>query len=234
MTQRIPPSISRSGRAQVSLPALAVALLVLTTVAGLGIAIAEGAFAGADRNPGERRVAIALSERLVSDDAPLTVRANVLNESRVDDFTVERLRNRYPVVGDRSVRVRLANRTLAAGGTPVNGVAVRRIVLVRETQARTYEPTVASPSTTLPRRTDRVTLTIDPPRTTALETVRVNGRVVLHNTSGLRGTFTVDTSRFETTTLGFESNRTLSRGDVQVTHYPTETTKATLVVVVGA
>lgn len=234
MTQRGLARDRGRDRAQVSLPALAVALLVLTTVAGLGIALAEGAFAGADRDPGERRVAVALSERLVSADVPLTTRANVLNASRVANLTVDRLQNRYPVVGDRPVRVRLDNRTLVASGTPAGGVTVRRIVIVRETQIRTYAPSFASPTTTLPRRTDRVTLAIDPARTTAVESVRANGRVVLHNTSGLRGTFTVDTSRFETATLAFEANRTLSRGDVRVTHYPAETTKATLVVVVGA
>jgi len=222
-----------ASRGQVHLPALAVALLVLTTVAGLGIAIAEGAFAGADREPDERRIAVALSERLVSSDAPLTTRANVLNRSAVDELTIERLRARYPVVGDRPVRVRLDDRTLVESDAPANGVTIRRIVLVRETQSRTFEPRLDSTTTTLPRRTDRLGLTIDPPSDTALRTVRANGRVVLHNDSGLRGDFSVDISRLETATLAFEANRTLSRGDVRVTYYPAETTKATLEVTVG-
>jgi hypothetical protein len=222
-------------RAQTHLPALAVALLLLTTVAGLGIALAEGAFAGAERQPGERRVAVALSDRLVSADGSLTRRANVLNETAVRALTVERLRDRYPVVGDRAVRVRLDGRSLVSAGSTTGGTTIRRIVLVGDRQSRSYEPGFdGTDATTLPRRTDTVRLRIDPPNRTAVETVRANGRVVLHNASGLHGTFTVDASRFETTRLRFAANRTLGRGDVRVTYFPLETTKAILEVTVGA
>lgn len=222
-------------RAQTHLPALAVALLLLTTVAGLGIALAEGAFAGADRQPGERRVAVALSDRLVSADGSLTRRANVLNGTAVRALTTERLRNRYPVVGDRAVRIRLDDRTLVSAGSPTGGTTIRRIVLVGERQSRSYAPAFdGTDATTLPRRTDSVRLRIDPPNGTAVETVRANGRVALRNTSGLRGTVTVDTSRFETTRLRFTANRTLTRGDVRVTYFPMRTTKAVLEVTVGA
>jgi hypothetical protein len=222
-------------RGQTHLPALAVALLVLTTVAGLGVAFAETAFAGAERSPEQRRVAVALSERLVSGAGPLATRPNVLNESAVAVLTADRLRDWYPVVGDRAVRVRLGDRTLVSAGSPAGGTTIRRLVLVGERQSRTYEPTFeGNNATTLPRRTGEVRLRIDPPARTAVETVRANGRVVLRNASGLRGTFTVDTSRFETTRLAFEANRTLSQGDVRVTYYPRETTKATLEVTVDA
>jgi len=222
-------------RAQTHLPALAVALLLLTTVAGLGIALAEGAFASADRQPGERRVAVAFSDRLVSADGALTRRANVLNGTAVRALTVERLRDRYPVVGDRAVRVRLDDRTLVESGSPTGGTSIRRIVLVADRQSRSYEPVFdGTDATTLPRRSDTVRLRIDPPNGTAVETVRANDRIVLRNTSGLRGTFAVDTSQFETTRLRFGANRTLSRGDVRVTYYPMETTKAILAVTVDA
>lgn len=220
-------------RAQTSLPALGVALLLLTTTAGLGIAFAEGAFGSAERDAAERRVAVALSERLVGPESSLTTRANTLNATAVGALTERRLRTQYPVVGDRDVRIRLADRTVVDAGTAADGHTVRRIVGVRETQPRAYDPTFdASDETTLPRRTDEVTLDFDPPRRTAIRTVRANGRVVLRNVSGIRGRATVDVSRFETTTLHFTANRSLSTGDVQVTYTPARTTKATLVVTV--
>lgn len=223
-----------SARAQTNLPALAVALLVLTTTVGLGMALADRAFGSADRQPDERRVAVALSERLVSPDGPLTTRANVLNGTAVDALTTQRLRSQFPVVGDRAVRVRLDNRTLVDDGPTAGGTTVRRIVLVRRAEPRQYEPRFAATNgTTLPRRTDQVRLTVQTPPRTALDTVRANGRVVLHNQSGLAGNFTVAVSRFETTRLSFTANRSLSQGDVVVTYVPARTTKATLEVTVG-
>ncbi|WP_136717984.1 DUF7263 family protein [Halorientalis salina] len=223
-----------TGRAQTNLPALAVALLVLTTTLGLGMALADRAFGSADRQPEERRVAVALSERLVSGDGALTARANVLNGTAVGELNASRLRNRYPVVEDRAVRIRLDDRTLVESGTVSDGTTVRRIVLVRRAESKQYEPRFAATNeTTLPRRTDRVQLEIDTPPTTTLETVRANNRVVLHNASGLAGNATVDVSRLETTHLTFDANRSLSQGDVVVRYVPARTTKATLEVTVG-
>ncbi|MFC7081256.1 DUF7263 family protein [Halorussus caseinilyticus] len=56
--------------------------------------------------------------------------------------------------------------------------------------------------------------------------------MVLRNESGLRGTFAVELSRFETTTLTFETDGPLPAGSVEVTYYPAETTKAVLAVTV--
>jgi len=117
---------------------------------------------------------------------------------------------------------------------PAGGTTVRRIVLVRDRQPRRYAPTFdGGNATTVPRRTEVLRLTIDPSRPTAVDTVRANDRVVLRNATGLRGRFEVDASRFETTTLRFEANRSLDRGDVHVTYVPGRTTKATLEVTVG-
>ena len=221
-------------RAQTSLPALAVALLVLTTTLGLGMALADRAFGSADRDPTERRVAVALSDRLVSPDGPVTARGNVLNETAVDALNRSRLQSAYPVVGDRAVHIRLDDRTLVESGSVSDGTTVRRIVLVRRAETSRYEPQfVATNETTLPRRTDRVDLEIDPPPGTSVDTIRANDRVVLHNRSGLAGNFSVDVSRFETTHLAFAANRSLSQGDVTVTYAPARTTKATLEVTVG-
>lgn len=220
-------------RGQTNLPALGVALLVLTTTAGLGLAFAENAFSSAERPADDRRVAVALSERLVSADAPLTVRPNVVNATAARRVTETSFRRQYPVVGDRSVRVRLGSQTLVDAGDPTGGTTVRRLVQVRREQRRQYEPGFAAGNeTTVPRRTDRVRLRLDPPLGTTVTTIRVNGRVVRRNTSGLRGRYRIATSRFETATLRFESSRSLSRGDVRVTYYPARTTKATLAVTV--
>ncbi|MFB6164629.1 MAG: hypothetical protein ABEJ31_05670 [Haloarculaceae archaeon] len=221
-------------RGQTSLPALAVALLVLVTTTGLGLAMADGAFAAADRQPAQRRIAVALSERLVSAASNQSRRTNVLNASRVDDLTERQLRAQYSVIGDRAVRIRLGERTLVDAGGSTGGATIRRIVLVSRTQARSYEPAFsAANATILPRRTERVRLAIAPPNGTTVQTVRANDRVVLRNASGLRGNFTVRTSRFETVRLTFETDRDLAAGDVRVRYFPTRTTKEHLEVTVG-
>jgi len=220
-------------RAQTSLPALGMALLVLATTAGLGLAVADGAFADAERSPTERRAAVALSERLVAPETALTARANVVNATAAAALTDSRLRARYPVVGDRDVRIRLDGRTLVRSGTPDSGTTIRRVVLVRAEQVRAYEPEFrVGNATTVPRRTDRVRLAVDPPPRTAVRAVRANDRVVLRNSSGLRGNHTVDVSRFETVRLRFAANRSLSAGDVRVTYYPARERKAVLEVTV--
>lgn len=220
-------------RGQANLVALVVALLVLTTVTGVSLSLADGAIASAERDPGARRVAVALSERLVAPESPLSDRANALNASAVANLTEARLRTRYPVVGDRAVRLRLAGRTVVATGDASGGATMRRIVLVQQHQRVTVAPRLTGDGrTTLPRRTPRVTLRIDPPSSTRVTVVRANGRVVLHNASGLDGTFTVRVSRFETISLRFSADGPLPPGSVEVTYYPVRTTKALLEVTV--
>jgi hypothetical protein len=112
------------------------------------------------------------------------------------------------------------------------GTTVRRIVLVARGQAITWRPPLEGNAVTLPRRTDRVRLAIEPPANTTVRAVRANDRVVLRNPSGLRGRFTVHVSRFETVRLIFEAVGPLEEGDVAVTYYPERTTKAMLEVTV--
>ncbi|WP_276259376.1 DUF7263 family protein [Haloglomus litoreum] len=212
-----------------NLPALVVALLVVTSTLGVALTLADGAFAGADRQPGERRVATALAERLVAADAAHTTRANVLNESQLADAD---LAARFPVVGDHEVRVRLDDRTVLRRGDATGGVTVRRVVLVRNQRWVERTPPLAADATTLPRRTDRVTLDIAAaPNVT---TVRANDRVVLYDPDGLAGNYTVRTSRFETLRLSFTAADRLERGDVVVAYRAARTTKATLGVTVDA
>ena len=220
------------GRAQANLPAVAVALLLLTATTGLALTLADGAFATASRDPADRRVATSLTDRLVAEEGPLTRRANVLDADALSPLTEARLDARFPVVEGHAVRVRLDDRTLVERGTPSGGATVRRVVLVAEPQAVTLTPRLTGNTTTLPRRTDRVRVQIDPPGATTVSTVRANGRVVLHDPAGLSGTYDVDVSRFETVDLRFEPTGPLPPTAVELTYYPTRTTKATLAVTV--
>jgi hypothetical protein len=218
-------------RAQANLPAVTVALVVLTATAGTALVLADGAFAGATREGDERRVAVALAERMVAPGAPTTRRANVLNGSALAVLDGERLREWFPVARGVDVGVRLGDRTVVDGD---GGTVARRVVLVADAQSVTRTPPLAGGETTLPRRTERVRLRIDPPSGTTVETVRANDRVVLHDPAGLDGTYTVETSRFDTVTMGFEADGPLPRGSVEVTYFPERTTKATLEVRVDA
>lgn len=221
-------------RAQSNLVAVSMALVILTAATTLGLALADAAFSGADRPADDRRVAVALSERLVAPDAPLTVRANVLNATAVDGLDAAAVDSDYPVLGDRAFRIRLDDRTLAERGDPSRGYTMRRIVLVEERTAVSRTPPLAGDATTLPRRTPEVVLDVDPPDGTTVRTVRADGRVVLHDPSGLEGTYAVDVSRFETVRLQFEADGPLPGGSVEVTYHPARSTKALLEVTVGA
>jgi hypothetical protein len=217
-------------RGQANLPALAVALVLLTSTAGLSVALADAAFAGVDRDPADRRIAYALSDRLVDDDSPTTRRANVLRESALS-LTPAMLDESFPVVRGHAVRLDVGGTTVLERGDPTGGATVRRVVLVARGQSVTLVPTLDRNATTLPRRTERVTLAVRPANAT-VETVRANDRVVLHDPSGLNGTYDVRVSRFETVRLRFETDRPLARGSIELTYYPTVTTKATLAVTV--
>jgi hypothetical protein len=218
----------RHCRGQSNLIALGAALLALTTAAGLGLALADAALAGADRQPLDRAAAEGAADRLVAADAATTRRANVLDETAMQSLNATRLEAMAPAVEDRDVRVRLDGQSLVERGTPEDGVTIRRIVLVAEqTEATRSIDLGESDSVTLPRRTVRVRLAIDPAADTAVETVRADGRVVLHDRDGLAGTATVSVSRYETTTLAFET-RGDGSGSVAVTYYPTQANKAVL------
>ena len=227
-------SIGRSARrGQANLVAVGVALVVLTAVAGVSLVIADDALAGAQRDPGERRLAVGLSERLVAADGPLTDRGNVLNATHLQRLDGDRLQTLFPAAETGAVRVALDGDTLARTGDASGGTTVRRVVLVQERSTVTVTPPLRTGAVSLPRRTPWVRLRIDPARAT-VRTVRANGRVVLHDPDGLTGTYRVRTSRFETTRLTVDATGPLREGDVVVTYAPAETTKAVLEVTVDA
>lgn len=228
------PDRTRCCRGQANLIAVGIALLAVTTAAGLGLALADAALAGADRQPLDRAAAEGAADRLVAADAPTTRRANVLDRGVIRSLNVSRLETMAPAVEDRDVHVRLDGRQLFERGTPEGGVTIRRIVLVAEKAEATRTIDLREgESVTLPRRTKQVQLAIDPGANTTVTTVRVDGRVVLHNPAGLDGTVTVPGSRYETTTLSFET-RGDGDGSVAVTYYPIQTSKAVLEVSVDA
>jgi hypothetical protein len=212
-------------RAQANLLSLAVALTALVSATALGLAVADGALAGADREPGERRAADAAAERLVSADAT-TVRENVLDREAVTGLTLTDLDALAPPVANRSVRVRLGGETLLERGDPT-GATVERVVLLAGRTTRSRAVAVGDgDEVTLPRRTDRVELTFGPEST--VETMRVNGRVVLHDPGGLSGQFVIEPSRYETATLSFDGGV----AQVGIESRPLRTEKATLRVTV--
>ena len=219
-----------------NLPALAVALLVVTTVTVVSFGMADRAYVAADRDADERRAAVALSERLVGAETPLTARSNVLDADEIAALNATRLRALFPVVEGYDVRVRLDDRTLAAAGDPTGGTTIRRIVLVEREEAVALTPDLSGsdPAVTLPRRSPRARLAVDPPDGTTITVVRANDRVVLRNASGLDGDFEIRLSSFETTTLRFEADGPLPEGSVEVTYYPAETRKEMLAVTVDA
>lgn len=220
-------------RGQANLAALVVALLVVSATAVAGVVVAGSALDRADRDPRDRRVAVAVSERLVAGSGPFTNRTNVLNASALPDLDAANLSAAIPALGSADVRVSLDGRTLAERGDPTGGVTVRRVVLVERRRGVTVTPDLsARGSVTLPRRTPRIRIRVDPPPGTTVRTVRANGRVVLHDPSGIDGTYEVRVSRFETTRLTVEADATLPRGAVEVTYYPARTTKGVLEVTV--
>ncbi|KAA9396743.1 hypothetical protein Har1130_02720 [Haloarcula sp. CBA1130] len=234
MTERRWP-FGHDARAQTSLPALGVALVLLTVVTGLGVAMADTAIAGADRSPDERRVAAAIADRLVAADGPLAARSNVLNQSRVDGFDQTALERSAPPASEYGVSVELADEEIARTGTVQGGTRISRLVVVESREPRTLTPDLTTAdAVTLPRRSAQATVTIDPPAGTTVWTVRANDRVLLHNRSGLHGSHTVPLVPYETTELRFQHAGRLESRNVTISYDAPRSTKETLVVTVDA
>ncbi|MFC7019927.1 MULTISPECIES: DUF7263 family protein [Haloarcula] len=232
-TFRLPGA--RGRRAQTTLPALALALVVLTVLTGLSLGMADAAIAGGDRAPDERRAATALADHLVAPDGPLAVRENVLARSQVRSFDAGDLPPVATADDDYDVSVTLDGRPIARRGTPQDGTTVRRIVLLERRTRATLTPDLGdTPAVTLPRRTGAATVTVAPPNGTTVWTVRADDRVVLHDAGGLEGRFEVSLVPYETTTLRFRFAGPLDAGDVTVAYDAARTTKATLAVSVDA
>lgn len=225
-------SIRRSRRGTSTLLALATAITVLTIVLAGTLLVVEDAFRDTKRGDAERAVAVQASDRLVSADGPIADGPNVVNASELAALDAADLR----AIGasDRfEVAVALDDERVAAAGDPDGGTVVRRIVLVEETERVERTPDLdGADEATLPVRTDELELSIAPPPNTTVTAVRANGRVVLANPGGLAGTHVVETARYETVTLAFEANGTLSTGDATVAYGATDRERAMLAVTV--
>ena len=220
-------------RGQVELPAVGIALLVLTVTVVLGVAIADNAFTSAERSAVERQTAMGLSDQLVSEHAPLTNRQNVVNASELSDLDGQRLLEEYGLPSRSDAEIRLDEESVAVAGDPDGGTTIERIVLVEQEQTRTIEaPLTANTRITLPRRTASATVSIAPENGTTIHTVTVNGRVVLAERSGLDGTYQLAVSPYQTATFAFESSDASPVGNTTIEYYPRETQKATLSVTV--
>lgn len=217
-------------RAQTSLPALGVALLVVAVVTVLGLSMANGALTGADRDPADTRTARSLADGLVARDSPLTTRANVLDRGRLDAVDGTWLESRYPAVEHANgVRITLGDETFATTGETTDGARFTRLVVVRSKETRTVRPPLTRTETvTLPQRTRSATLRIEPPGDVTVHAVTAGDRFVLRNRDGLSGTYELSLSRFATTVLRFRADGGLTRGDVVVTYPAIRTEKTTL------
>ena len=213
------------------LPALGIALLVLTGALVVGVSVAHSSLGASERPALEQRTAVGLSDRLIEGDAPTTHRENVVNDSALQELSGSTLRQ-YGLPAGADVRVKLGDSTVVSNGTVESGTTIERIVLVENRDRKVIEPTFdRTNAVTLPRRTANATVIIEATNTTVRQ-VQANDRVVLDNSSGLNGTFEVSLSRRETITLQFDAAGALAEGDVRIVYYPTRTRKATLGVTV--
>lgn len=61
-------------------------------------------------------------------------------------------------------------------------------------------------------------MTVDPPPETTVETVRVDGRIVLHDETGLDGDFDIALARHGNATVTVEADGELSEGTVAIAY----------------
>ena len=220
-------------RAQVELPTIGIAFVLLTAALVLGISVANDALTTAERPALEREAAVSLSDQLVSEDTPLTARSNVIREPALSGLNASALSSRYDLARDSSAEVQLDGATIATTGTVSAGTTVERLVLVENTTRETLRPALEnSLATTLPRRATNVTVEIATSGSATVRTVEANGETVLTNSSGLAGTFSLAVSQLETTELWFDVAGPLDEVDIRIAYETGETRKATLAVTV--
>lgn len=222
-------------RGQTELLAIGIAFVLLTGTVVAGVVLANSALTSAERPAIEQQTATTLSERLVSETAPQTVRENVLRDGEIATLDEDTLRSEYNLPDEADVKVSIDGETVVETGPVTEGTTVERIVLVERRTSEELRPDFDNTRTvTLPRRTPNATLSIDPPAGTSVERVYANERVVLSNETGLLGSFDVSLSSLETTTLRFEVVGFFDDESVRIEYEPPETTKATLQVTVDA
>lgn len=216
-------------RGQIELPALGVALLLLTAAVVLGVSLASTAFTSAERPAEERRTAERIADEFVSPDSPVTHRANVVDESVLTEWNESTLTKLFDVPPDVDIRVELEGRVLHddTDADRVDGTTVERIVLIENRTRRTLTPSFNDTrSVTVPRRSYDTTLTIAPAEGTLVRSVAANDETVLLNETELVGTFDLSLSPLETTDVRFQGAGPLE--DVVRIEYDAAETRKTI------
>lgn len=174
-------------RAQSNLPALAVSLLLVSAALGAALGVAGGAFAAADRDALADQRAEAVADGLLREFGP-PGRENALTTPV--GVNASALRERVPAAG-RSVGVSLGNRTLVEG----SGAGTARQLVSVLTPVRGPNRSLAGGNATVSGSVARLELGANTTGrangTERVEWVRVDGRPVLANRSGLVGTYEV-------------------------------------------
>lgn len=222
-------------RAQTNLVALVLALVLVTGAAVVGVAVADGALAGADREPLDRHAATAVADRLVADGSPTTVRANALDAAAVAELNASRVEALAPPAEEAALRIALDGEPVVERGAASGGATVRRSVVVvnRTGNARRTIDIADGATGRVPRGVGRAVVDVDPGPNTTVHTVRADGRVVLHDGAGLDTNATVHLFRYEPTTVRIETDPNAT-GRVAVT-YPRRVVEThTLTVTVDA
>ena len=221
-------------RAQVELPALGIAFVLVTAALVLGIGAANHAFTSAERPALEQQAATSLSDQLVSGDASLTARENIVSEPAIAALNASALSEEYGLSEGKEASIQLEGETVVStGDVGDDATTVERIVLIEKRTEEIVRPRFnESQTVTLPRRPLNTTMTLSPPEAVTVRSVRANGNTILKNDSGLDGTFDLSLSSLQTTTLQFETIGQLPDGSVEIAYEAPETRKATLVVTV--
>lgn len=228
-----------TARGQANLLGFAAAVVVVVTVTVTGVAVASDALGDADRTPKSTHAAERLATHLVAADAAHTRDRNVLRADRTAALTDDDLDAAVPPVRDRSLSVSLGGDTLVERGDtdvrPTDGaVQVDRRVRVERAVDRSRRVDLATQgSVTLSDHTGRLVVRIDTDRTRTVRTVRADGRVVLHDPSGLSGRYVVSVPETRPLTVGFESDGD-GPGTASVSWTATNASVERLVVSVGA
>ncbi|AXG09378.1 DUF7263 family protein [Haloplanus rubicundus] len=222
-------------RAQTNLVALVLALVLVTGATVVGVGVADGALAGADRDPLDRHAATSVADRLVAPDSPTSVWANALDAAAVEALNASRVEALAPPAEGAALRITLDGEAVAERGNPVGGVTVRRSVTVvsRSESVRRVVNLSRGSTVRVPRGIGRATVAVDSGENTTVRTVRADGRVVLYDGAGLDANATVHLSRYEPTTVrtGAGANAT---GRVVVTYRRPSVETHTLAVTVDA
>jgi hypothetical protein len=228
-----------TARAQANLLGFAAAVVVVTTVTVTGVAIASDALADADREPRATHAAERLATHLVAADAAHTRDRNVLRAGDTANLTASDLDDAVPPIRDRSFSIVLGGDTLVerdngdARRTDDTVRVERRVRVERAVDRSRRVDLTTRGSATLADHTGRFVLRIDTERTRTVRTVRADGRVVLHDPSGLSGRYVVSAPETRPLTVGFESDGD-GPGTVHVMWTATNASVERLVVSVGA